>query len=283
MTDGDGTPGTPRTAGMMLRIAREAQGLTLADIAQRTRIPLRHLESVEDSTFQALPSSTYAMGFGRSYARAIGADETEIARALRAELAVSYQRPEPLQDLEPIDMRRGPSTGVVTIAAAVAILILIAVGLYFGTSLFRRDDPVTAPQATVAGDLGMLPNAMPSPGAAAPAAQQAAVPAGTGGQVTLTATGPVWVRVFDGETTLVNKELASGERYDVPMTATNPQIRTARPELLTVTLNGSNVPPLGTGARPITVGVSAEAIRARANGTGGTPTPTPAAAPATAE
>ncbi len=277
MTDGDGTPGTPRTAGMMLRIAREAQGLTLADIAQRTRIPLRHLESVEDSTFQALPSSTYAMGFGRSYARAIGADETEIARALRAELAVSYQRPEPLQDLEPIDMRRGPSTGVVAIAAAVAILILIAVGLYFGTSLFRRDDPVTAPQATVAGDLGMLPNATPSPGAA-PAAQPTAAPAGTGGQVTLAATGPVWVRITDGDATLVNKQLAAGERYDVPMTAANPQIRTARPELLTVTLNGSNVPPLGTGARPITVGVSAEAIRARANGTGGTPAPTPATA-----
>ncbi|MBD8678199.1 helix-turn-helix domain-containing protein [Sphingomonas sp. CFBP 13720] len=274
MSEGDGNAGTPRTAGMMLRSAREAQGLSLSDIGQRTRIPLRHLEAVEESNFQSLPSITYSMGFGRAYARAVGVDETEIARALRAELAVSYQRPEPLQDLEPFDTRRGPSTGVVAAAAAIAILILLAVGLWFGTSLFRNDEPVTSPQATVAGDLGMLPPATPT-GAAAVSAPVAAAPAGTGGQVTLTATGPVWVRIFDASGTLVNKEMAAGERYDVPMTARDPQIRTGRPDLITVTLNGSNVPPLGTAERAITTGISADVIRARGNAT---PTPAPSSA-----
>lgn len=271
MMDGDGTTGTPRTAGMMLRSAREAQGLTLSDIAQRTRIPLRHLEAVEDSKFQALPSTTYAMGFGRAYARAVDVDETDIARALRAELAANYQRPEPLQDLEPIDVRRGPSGGLVAAAAAIAIVLLLAVALYFGTSLFRRDEPA-APAATVAGDLGMLPAPIPTAapgGATVPVAQQPA----SGGQVTLTATGPVWVRIFDDSGTLVNKEMAANERYDVPETAKNPQIRTGRPDLLTVTLNGSNVPPLGTAERAITAGISADAIRARA---APTPTPSPA-------
>lgn len=273
MMDGDSTTGTPRTAGMMLRSAREAQGLTLSDIAQRTRIPLRHLEAVEDGKFQALPSITYAMGFGRAYARAVGVDETEVARALRSELATNYQRPEPLQDLEPIDMRRGPSPSVVVIAAAIAIVLLLGVGLYFGTSLFRHDDPVTAPAATVAGDLGMLPpTATPATGNTAPVAPP--VPAG-GGQVTLTATGPAWVRIFDDTGTLVNKEMAAGERYDVPMTAKNPQIRTGRPDLITVTVNGSNVPPLGTAERAVTVGISAEALRNRGSATP-TPTPSPA-------
>ena len=270
MMDGDGTTGTPRTAGMMLRSAREAQGLTLSDIAQRTRIPLRHLEAVEDSKFQALPSTTYAMGFGRAYARAVGVDETEVARALRAELAANYQRPEPLQDLEAIDARRGPSGGLVAAAAAIAIVVLLIVGVFFGTSLFRQDEPA-APAATVAGDLGMLPTATPT---AAPggASVPVAAPA-SGGQVTLTATGPVWVRIFDDSGTLVNKEMAANERYDVPETAKNPQIRTGRPDLLTVTLNGSNVPPLGTAERAITAGISADAIRNRA-----TPTPTPSPA-----
>ncbi len=273
MMDGDSTTGTPRTAGMMLRSAREAQGLTLTDIAQRTRIPLRHLEAVEDGKFQALPSVTYAMGFGRSYARAINIDETEVARALRAELATNYHRPEPLQDLEPIDMRRGPSGGLVAIAAAVAIVLLLGVGLYFGTSLFRRDDPASTPAATVAGDLGMLPSPTPVAGAAPAAAPPA--PVAGGGQVTLAATGPTWVRIFDDTGTLVNKEMAAGERYDVPMTAKNPQIRTGRPDLLTVTVNGSNVPPLGTAERPVTVAISAEALRARG---GETPAPTPSPA-----
>lgn len=273
MMDGDSTTGAPRTAGMMLRSAREAQGLTLSDVAQRTRIPLRHLEAVEDGKFQALPSITYAMGFGRAYARAVGVDETEVARALRAELAANYQRPEPLQDLEPIDMRRGPSPSVVVIAAAIAIVLLLGVGLYFGTSLFRRDDPVTAPAATVAGDLGMLPpTATPATGGAAPAAPP--VPAG-GGQVTLTATGTTWVRIFDDTGTLVNKEMKEGDRYDVPMTAKNPQIRTGRPDLLTVTVNGSNVPSLGTGERPVTAPISAEALRNR-GAAAPSPTPSPA-------
>lgn len=259
----------PRTAGMMLREAREAQNLTLSDIAQRTRIPLRHLEAVEDGNFSALPSVTYAMGFGRAYARSVGVDETEVARALRAELATSYQRREPLQDLEPIDMRRGPSTGVVVAAAAVAVVLLIVLALWFGTNLFRRADPVTAPQATVAGDLGMLP----TPGAAPGAIATAAVPPAGAGQVTLTATGPVWVRIYDGETTLLNKEMAANERYDVPMTAKEPMIRTGRPDLITVTLNGSNVPPLGTAERAITAGISAAAIRDRAQGGATPPTP----------
>lgn len=263
----DGGTG-PRSAGMMLRDAREAQDLKLSDIAQRTRIPLRHLEAVEDGNFSALPSATYAMGFGRAYARAIGVDETEVARTLRAELDATYQRREPLQDLEPISMRRGPSTGVVVIAAAVALVILVLVALYFGTGLLRRGDPVTAPQATVAGELGMIPSANPTPASVA----TAAVPPAGAGQVTLTATGPVWVRIYDGETTLLNKEMAANERFDVPMTAQEPMIRTGRPDLLTVTLNGSNVPPLGTAERAITAGISAAAIRARTE----TATPTPA-------
>lgn len=271
MMDGDSTTSTPRTAGMMLRSAREGQGLNLSDIAQRTRIPLRHLEAVEDGKFQALPSVTYAMGFGRAYARAVGVDETEVARALRAELAANYHRPEPLQDLEPIDARRGPSGGLVAIAAAVAIVLLLGVGLYFGTSIFRRDEAVTAPAATVAGDLGMLPSPTPVAGAA-PATPP---PTAGGGQVTLAATGPTWVRIFDDTGTLVNKEMAAGERYDVPMTARNPKIRTGRPDLLTVTVNGSNVPPLGTAERPVTVAISAEALRARGSDA---PVPTPAPA-----
>ena len=59
------------------------------------------------------------------------------------------------------------------------------------------------------------------------------------------------------------------------MTAKNPQIRTGRPDLLTVTVNGSNVPSLGTGERPVTVAISAEALRNRGSATP-TPTPSPA-------
>ena len=37
------------TVGQRLRVAREAKGLTLEDVAAQTRIPRRHLESLENS------------------------------------------------------------------------------------------------------------------------------------------------------------------------------------------------------------------------------------------
>ena len=38
---------SPRPAGERLRAAREAKGLSLTAIAERTRVPLRHLEAIE--------------------------------------------------------------------------------------------------------------------------------------------------------------------------------------------------------------------------------------------
>jgi hypothetical protein len=77
----------PERAGDVLRVALEAQGLTLADVAGRTRVPLRHLEAIDASDYAGLPSPTYAVGFGRAYARAIGADEVRIAQMVRDDVA----------------------------------------------------------------------------------------------------------------------------------------------------------------------------------------------------
>lgn len=73
-------------SGDKLRVAREAAGLTLADVASRTRITLRHLEAIEKTDFDALPGRTYVTGFARAYARAVDLSETEIAALVRHEL-----------------------------------------------------------------------------------------------------------------------------------------------------------------------------------------------------
>ena len=48
-------------------------------MAARTRVPLRHLEAIEQGAYEALPSQTYAVGFARAYARAVGLDEVATA------------------------------------------------------------------------------------------------------------------------------------------------------------------------------------------------------------
>ncbi len=74
------------TVGERLRAAREEKGLSLEDVAAQTRIPRRHLESLEKADWEKLPAPTYTTGFAKSYASAVGLDRTEIGEQLRTEM-----------------------------------------------------------------------------------------------------------------------------------------------------------------------------------------------------
>src|SRR5574338_970935 len=89
------------TVGEQLRAAREEKGLSLEDIAAQTRIPRRHLESLENSDWDALPAPTYTIGFAKSYASAIGLDRTEIGDQLRAEMGGQRFTANTLETFEP--------------------------------------------------------------------------------------------------------------------------------------------------------------------------------------
>src|SRR3546814_8172600 len=58
--------------GERLRKAREACDMSLEDVANRTRIPIRHLQHIENGEWDALPAPTYSIGFARSYAHVVG-------------------------------------------------------------------------------------------------------------------------------------------------------------------------------------------------------------------
>jgi cytoskeleton protein RodZ len=266
MTDTDpGEEATlfPKTAGERLREAREAQGLSLAEIAARTRIPIRQLEAIETSNFAALPSITYSVGFAKAYARAVGADEVAIARDVRAQNDQGVRRTE-YEAYEVAEASKVPTGGIALITAIVAVLLLIGAGLWYGTTLFRTEEVIPAPIENVE---EAAPVATPTPAAS--------------GQVTLTATDDVWMRVYDATgTTLYENTLKPGDRYDVPANANNPMINIGRPDKLQVMLNGSLVAPLGDGKVAIKdVPIGAAALQARANGT---PLPTVSATPTVA-
>ena len=253
----------PKTAGERLREAREAQGLSLAEIAARTRVPLRQLEAIEINNFDGLPSVTYAVGFAKAYARAVGVDEVSIARDVRGQNDLGVRRTE-YEQYEIKEPSRTPSGGVVIAALAAVVLLLIAVGLWYGTSLFRGGDD--AAPAPVANEIAVTDTAP----VAAPAAPQ-------GGQVVLTATDEVWLKVYDGaDKTLYIGTLAPGEAYTVPDDAVGPMINVGRPDKLRVTVGGQPIAPLGDGKRAIKdVKVDPAALIAR-----GQPAPAATDAPA---
>ena len=61
-----------------LKAAREALGLSLADVFQRTRISVANLQAMENNDFHRLPTSTYSKNFIKTYARTLGIDSEPI-------------------------------------------------------------------------------------------------------------------------------------------------------------------------------------------------------------
>ena len=113
-----------------------------------------------------------------------------------------------------------------------------------------------------------------------PAEKAAATPASTGvvdpaGEVVITATDDVWVKIYDAvNKRLFEREMKTGDKFNVPADANNPMIVTGRPDVLQVTVGGKTIPPLGVPDRTIAdVGVSAKALLARASA----PTASPSA------
>ncbi len=62
------------SVGPLLRQQRQSLGLSLEEVAGRTRIRTRHLAALEDERFDTLPGEAYLVGFLRSYAQALGLD-----------------------------------------------------------------------------------------------------------------------------------------------------------------------------------------------------------------
>jgi flagellar biosynthesis protein FlhG len=66
----------PRTefSGVLLRQVREALGIELREIAERSKIGMAYLQAIEDERFAKLPAPVYVRGFLAEYARLLGLD-----------------------------------------------------------------------------------------------------------------------------------------------------------------------------------------------------------------
>src|SRR5690348_15487832 len=114
------------TVGERLKAAREEKKLSLEDIAAQTRIPQRHLESIEDADWEKLPAATYTIGFAKSYASAVGLDRTEIGDQLREEMGGQRFANSHAEVIEAADPARTmPKWLVIGAVAGVILLVLL--------------------------------------------------------------------------------------------------------------------------------------------------------------
>jgi cytoskeletal protein RodZ len=260
------------SVGEQLRAAREEKGLSLEEVAAQTRIPRRHLESLENSDWERLPAPTYTIGFAKSYASAVGLDRTGIGDQLRAEMGGQRLDSATTEVFEAVDPKRTMPRWLV-LGAIVAIILVVAVMTWLNNrSLEEPQSPTPVPETAA--------TAPQQPGTA-PASPQAAPPAAAQGPVVLTATEPAWIQVTDQGRTLFSGVLAAGQTYTVPTTATAPILKAGKPEALRVTVGTATAPPVGPAGR-VASNVSlapADLMRGGAGAAPSTPTPPAPSAP----
>lgn len=230
----------PVTAGERLRLAREAKKLSLEDVAAQTRIPQRHLASIETGDWDNLPAPTYSIGFAKSYASAVGLDRVEIGNQLREEMGGQRFASTSSDVFEPADPARTMPKGLV-LGAIIAVVLLIALMSWLNSRALQPDEPAAANVAAT------------EINAAAPTAPPAAAPVAVAqGPVILTATAPIWLQVSErGGATLFSGTLQPGQTYTVPATATAPVLKTGKPEALSVKVGDATAGPVGPPATTV--------------------------------
>ncbi len=249
--------------GHRLKAARKEKGMSLDDVAEVTRVPLRHLQVIDEDEWGNLPARTYAIGFARSYAKAVGLDQNEIAADVRHQMSgTEDHHPTPMaSSFEPGDPTRVSSKGLAWFGAFAAILLAV------GAFAFFKDyfNPVADPTS-------LLTLEEEEAAAQAEEKQQAQQASGnkgaSGGPVIFTALeDDIWVRFSDADgNRLYEKVMKKGESYEVPQSARQPELNTGRPDALSITIGGKTVPKLAQ--EPQTLGdaqVSAQALLARGN------------------
>jgi cytoskeleton protein RodZ len=233
-------PEVPPTVGERLREAREKRGLSLEDVAAQTRIPQRHLASIESAEWDSLPAPTYTIGFAKNYAAVVGLDRSEIADQLREEMGGQRFTTTSADVFEPADPRRTMPKSLVIGAVIAAVLLIVLMSVLNRRSLDQSDqNSMTNPPAAAA------PSPTPAP------AQQAPVPA-VAGQVVLTALAPAWIQITDQGKSLFQGELQPGQSYSVPATATAPMLKAGKPEALKITVGTAIAPQVGPAGRVTT-------------------------------
>ncbi len=93
------------TVAEQLRTAREAQDLTIEDVANLTKLRTDHVRALESGDYDIFSAPIYVRGFTRTYARLLKLDSKALIAALTREL--EGQESGPSEEDGPIPPKKG--------------------------------------------------------------------------------------------------------------------------------------------------------------------------------
>jgi len=125
--------------GSRLRQAREAQGVSLREIATTTKISVAALEALERNDYSRLPGGIFSRAFVRAYALAVGLDPEQTVTEFLVEFAKyekeaerRVKRPEVTADDRVFLERQRRALRNLRIALIVVAVAVLAVLAAFG-------------------------------------------------------------------------------------------------------------------------------------------------------
>jgi cytoskeletal protein RodZ len=272
----------PADFGSKLRQARERKGVTLREIANRTKISIAVLESLERSDISKLPGGIFSRGFVRSYAKEVGLDpdstfEEFIGLFPHDSVTAGHPHSDRVEDTELFESDR-------RVASSILWIVLISISLagavmYLGMA--QRDSGPRAaseppqvakappPEPPAARDTpeqtkeGRTPSApvpsalppVPATGTPAPAKdpKEARDPASEGLKIELSARRPVWVSATVDGQKAIGRLLQAGDKEVVDV----------KRELMLTAGDASAVKMTVNGAEARSLGKNGEVITAR--------------------
>jgi len=188
--------------GENLRRERELRGVSLREIADRTKISLRFFEALEEDRVDILPGGLFPRSFVRQYATFVGLDPD---RAV-ADFLAHHGQPESETTPRPAERRPWLTPGAVFFAAVVLVAAFFVLRRSGGEDESRRAAAATPTPVPVAPAVLPTDRVYPPPvSAAAPEPPRDTL------VLTMTAEQNCWVEVrADGET-VISRVLAAGE------------------------------------------------------------------------
>lgn len=242
--------------GERLRAERETRGVTLEEIADRTRVSVRLLRSIETEKFDELPGGIFNIAFVRQYAHYAGLDEDAVVEEFKrltqpAEAAI-------VPELRPEDRGATLVEGVVEraqqyqVTAPIVLTLLLA--LVAGAVIFAQwdwdsgfsamsetilgedweSDGATTTTASTPTNAGVTPYVEPKPVKAV--------------HVELSMTATVWIRAIADGRRVFQRTFRSGDSESVEADE-NVHLLLGNAGGVAVSLNGDAQPPVGTSGQ----------------------------------
>lgn len=209
--------------GRQLREAREARGLSMADVAGALKFGVRQIEALEADDYRNLQGATFVRGFVRSYARYLKLAPEPLLAMLEDGATISRAEVRPPEDTG-VSMPMPGARRLSPWIAGATLLILVAAGLIAWNLLApeapspgRREAAVAVPkagksQAEVLAPVPRIEQAAAADAAVAPAPIAAALPPG-GRQLIFIFSDKSWLEVRDAsQRAVLSGEFPRGDR-----------------------------------------------------------------------